>query len=93
MIINDPYPRGLDALSVAQLQRLYNKAYRRMDTSCGGYDPFGWDWHTLRIARPGWYRTLRGIQAALNMAILKWHWEHGTRYAEYDPRNTEGGGR
>lgn len=51
-------------LTTTQLERLYDKAYRRMSAG-DGYQPFGYDWVTLRITKPGWYRVLRDIQAAL----------------------------
>lgn len=43
-----------------QIDRLYRKAYERMSRG-DGYQPYGYDWPTLRLVKPGWYRTLRLI--------------------------------
>lgn len=48
----------LTDLSLPQLERLYNRAYVRMSAG-DGYQPYGYDWVTLRITKPGWHQTLR----------------------------------
>lgn len=40
-----------------QLWRFYCRLYDRM-TEGDGYQPFGYDWVTMRICRPGWYAAI-----------------------------------
>jgi hypothetical protein len=51
---------SLSQLTNTQIDRLWRKVYDRI-TEGGGYQPFGWDWPTLRITRPGLYRTARAV--------------------------------
>ena len=50
------------ALTQAQKDRLYRAAWQRM-TQGDGYQPYGYDWPTIRASHPGWYATLRQILA------------------------------
>lgn len=50
----------LESCNLIQLERLYRKAYHKM-TERDGYQPFGYDWITLKITRPGWYSLLRHL--------------------------------
>jgi len=49
-------------MTQTQIDRLYRRAWERM-TRYDGYQPWGYDWTTIRITSPGWYRTLRQIRA------------------------------
>lgn len=56
-------PFRLTSLTSTQLERLFNKAYKRMAHG-DGYQPYGYDWNTIRLTKPGWYHTLQTIRAA-----------------------------
>jgi len=46
-----------------QVERLYRRAYYRMSIG-DGYQPWGHDWITMWMTKPGWYVTLRDILGA-----------------------------
>lgn len=50
-------------LPSARLVKLYHQAYARMAEG-DDRQPFGYDWRTVRLTKPGWYRALRTIIAA-----------------------------
>lgn len=52
-------------MTTEQARRLYRKAYEAMakDLCCSS-----WDWHTLAVVSPSWYRTLRTVSEWLNDA-------------------------
>lgn len=54
--------------TVTQLERLYRKAWDRM-TEGNGYQPWGYDAVTIRLTSPGWYRTLKAISNAHQVAL------------------------
>lgn len=45
------------------LRRLYTRVYDRM-TAGGGYQPFGYDWVTIRVTLPGFYDAMMVIGLA-----------------------------
>lgn len=51
-------------MSRTQLERLYRRAYERMARE-DGYQPYGYDWRTLRITKPGWVTALERILVAI----------------------------
>lgn len=53
----------LTDMNATQLERLYRNAHQRMSAG-DGYQPWGHDWVTMRITKPGWYVTLRSILKA-----------------------------
>lgn len=55
---------NLSHLTLTQLERLYRNAYTRMSAG-DGYQPYGYDWITLRLTRPGWHATLKSIALAI----------------------------
>ena len=64
-----PAPQ-LAHLKHTQTFRLYNRAYERMARG-DGYQPWGFDWPTIRLTKPGWYRALKIIIATHNEAARK----------------------
>lgn len=58
----------LDDLSLKQLQRLYRIAYARMSAG-DGYQPFGYDWRTLWMTKPGWAKILQDIEMTVNSKL------------------------
>lgn len=50
----------LRPLSLERLNRLYTLAHSRMSRG-SGYQPFGFDWPTIRAVHPGWYSLLSSI--------------------------------
>lgn len=50
----------LGNLTDEQLKRLYKKVYRKIREGYG-YQPFGFDWPTLRINKPGMAKVLKNI--------------------------------
>ncbi len=53
----------LKTMNTTQLERLYRKLWERM-TRYDGYQPFGYDWPTVRIVYPGFYAALKMVGAA-----------------------------
>ena len=49
--------------SPVQLERLYRKLFESV-TRYDGYQPFGYDWRTLWITRPGAWIALRAVLRA-----------------------------
>jgi hypothetical protein len=59
----------LASLTDDQLVRLFWRAWRRM-TEGDGYQPFGYDWRTLRITKPSWFPVIRTLQDELEKRRL-----------------------
>jgi hypothetical protein len=56
--------KALLHLPSQRLISLYFQAYRRMAKADGVSCKHSYDWATVRIEKPGWYRALRTIIAA-----------------------------
>ena len=54
----------LNSLTNTQLERLYNRIYERY-TRGNGYQPWGYDWPTLRVLCPHFYAVMRYINDLL----------------------------
>jgi hypothetical protein len=62
----------LSHLTSVQLDRLWKKAYARMNEGYEDTHPnYGWDWITMRMVKPGWYITLNQISFARKIAIKR----------------------
>lgn len=62
--------RYVRTLTPKQSARLYTKAFAHM-SRYDGYQPYGYDWVTMRMTRPAWYETLKSISAAHNDNIME----------------------
>lgn len=58
----------LSEMTEAQLRRTWRRAWVRM-TRYDGYQPFGYDWPTLRADRPAWARTMHDIAAEIDARV------------------------
>jgi hypothetical protein len=54
----------LSGLNRKQVERLWDRAWARM-TDGDGYQPYGYDWPTVRHSYPGWYKVLKSINARI----------------------------
>jgi hypothetical protein len=58
-------PDYLKTLDYNQLHRFHCRVWERM-TRNDGYQPYGYDWPTVRASYPGWYVILKAVRSALN---------------------------
>lgn len=51
-------------LTDTQKERLYRRLFERMKRG-DGYQPYGWDWVTMKTTKPGFYTAMRAVWATL----------------------------